>query len=148
MEHDLPSPIDVSIEAALELQELKENLRPDAPALGSLFSLLRTPAPAFEKGENGICMLADVRSYALFKDSIGQVQPTLKAPDFRQFKAVIEKFLNDLERGVAARNHDKIDEAKRFCLALNTNLIARQMHEIYSRRERSDSRYISNESAP
>lgn len=148
MEHALSNPIDISVDAALELEELREGLRDDAPALDALFSLLRTPAPAFQEGERGLSMLADVRSYALFRDSLGQVQPKLRAGDFRQFNLVIEKYLGELERGVAARNPDKIDEAKRFCLAFNNNLIAKQMNEIHSRRERSDSRYISNESAP
>src|ERR1700730_12579705 len=148
MEHDLPNPIDTSVEAALQLEELKQGVRHDVPALVALFKLLSTPAPAFEKGENGICMLADVRSYTLFKDSLKQVQPKLNAADFQQFKTVIENYLEDLRRGVAARELDKIEEAKRFCLAFNTNLVARKMNEIYSRRERSDSRYVSNESSP
>jgi hypothetical protein len=147
MEHDPSNPIDTSVEAALQLEELKQGVRDDVPALDALFKLLSTPAPAFEKGESGICMLADVRSYTLFKDSLHQVQPKLKAADFHQFKTVIENYLEDLERGVAARELDKIEEAKRFCLAFNTNLVARKMNEIYFRRERSDSRYVSNESS-
>jgi hypothetical protein len=148
MENDLSNPIDTSVEAALQLEELKQGIRDDVPALRALFKLLSTPAAAFEKGESGVCMLADVRSYTLFKDSLNQVQPKLKAADFRRFKTVIESYLKDLERGVVARDRDKIDEAKRFCLAFNANLVARKMDEIYSRRERSDSRYVSNESPP
>jgi len=149
MEITLSNPIDISVEAALELEELRQEIRKDVPALAALFNLLRSPGPAaFEAGESGVCMLSDVRSYSLFKDSLGQVQPRLKVPDFRQFKTVMEKYLIDLEHGVKAGDPDKIIEAKRFCLALNANFIARQMSEIYSRRERSDSRYISHESAP
>jgi hypothetical protein len=148
MENDATNSIDTSVEAALQLEELKQGARKDVPALEALFKLLVTPAPAFEKGESGMSMLADLRSYALFKESLRQVQPKLMAIDFREFKSVIEKYLKELEHGVAARNVDKIDEAKRFCLALNATLLARQMNEIYSRRERSDSRYVSHESSP
>ena len=86
MESELSNPIDTSIEAALELEELKEGIREDVPALAALFKLLRTPLPAFETGETGISMLADIRSYTLFKDSLGQLQPKLKAIDFREFR--------------------------------------------------------------
>lgn len=141
------SPIDISLEAALELDELKQGFREDAPALRSLFDLLRTPAPAFDSSENGISMLADVRSYALFKESLGQVRPKLKVGDFRELKTVMETYLSDLERGVSDRDQEKIEEAKRFCAIFNTSLLARQMTEIYSRRERSDSRYVSHEFA-
>jgi len=139
-------PIDVSIEAALELDELKENLRQDAPALSVLFELLRTPGPAFE-GRPGVSMLADIRAFALFRDSLGQLKPRIKVSDYRQIQSVLEEFFKDLESGVRARQQDKIDQAKQFCLAMNANLVARQMSEIYARRERSDSRYVSYESA-
>jgi hypothetical protein len=140
MENDATNSIDTSVEAALQLEELKQGARKDVPALEALFKLLVT--------ESGMSMLADLRSYALFKESLRQVQPKLMAIDFREFKSVIEKYLKELEHGVAARNVDKIDEAKRFCLALNATLLARQINEIYSRRERSDSRYVSHESSP
>jgi hypothetical protein len=95
----MSNPIDISVDAALELEELSQKLRDDVPALGTLFNLLRSPAPAaFEMSESGVCMLGDLRSYAMFKESLGQVQPRLKVPDFRQFKTIIEKYLNDLER--------------------------------------------------
>jgi hypothetical protein len=54
--------------------------------------------------------------------------------------------MTDLEKGVAAGNREKIVQAKRFCLALNANLMSRQLGELYERRERSDSRYVSHES--
>jgi len=144
----LSNPVDLSVEAALELEELNQKIRHDAPALAAFFNLLRSPAPAaFNSGERGICMLSDVRSYSLLKESFRQVQPRLKKSGFREFRAVIEQYLKDLEKGVAAGDARKIDEAKRLCLALNASLVARQMSEITSRRERSDSRYISHEPA-
>ena len=142
----MSSPIDISIEAALELEELKEGVRDTAPAFDQLFAFIRTPSPSFEEGQRGLSMLADVRSYAIFRDSIGQVEPAFKAPDFRKFESVIENFMTDLEKGVAAGNPEKIVQAKRFCLALNANLMSRQLGELYARRERSDSRYVSHES--
>jgi len=60
----------------------------------------------------------------------------------------VDGYLKDLEAGVAARNKEKIEEAKRFCLAFNANLVAKQMTEIYARREGADSRYVSHESVP
>jgi hypothetical protein len=140
-------PIDVSIEAAVELDELKENLRQDVPALGVLFELLRTPGPAFE-GRPGVSMLADIRAFALFRDSLRQLKPKIKVSDHRELQSVLEQFFSELESGVRARKRDKIDQAKQFCLAINANLVARQMSEIYARRERSDSRYVSHESSP
>ena len=146
--YELSNPIDLSLEAALELEELKQKIRLDAPALSAFFSILRKPAPPFEKGEGSICMLGDIRSYAMFRESMGQVQPKLSTGDFRQFRKEMERFLGDLEHGVALGSPEKIEQAKRFCLAVNSNMIARQMQEIYSRRERADSRYISHEFTP
>jgi hypothetical protein len=138
--------IDMSVEAALELEELRQDIRQDVPALRDFFGLLRSPAPdAFETGERGICMLGDVRSYTLLKESLGEVAPRIKVKDYRDFRDAIEQYLNELEKGVAAKNPDKIIEAKRFCLTLNAGFTARQMSEIYSRREASDSRYITDE---
>jgi hypothetical protein len=127
MESDPSNATDISMEAALELQELQETLRSDTPAFDAFLVILRTPAPPFEESRDGISMLDDIRSYSLFKDSLGQVQPTLKVPDFRKFKDLIERYMRELEGGVATRDPSKIEEAKQFCLAFNTNLMARQM---------------------
>jgi hypothetical protein len=138
------NPIDLSAEAALELEELRQGDRPDVPALTCLFAFLRTPGPAFTG--DGISMLADVRSYAVLRDSLGTV--SRKSTSFDEFKKVVEEYFRELEAGVAARNKERIDEAKRFCLAFSANLVAKQMTEIYARRERADSRYVSHEFVP
>ncbi len=144
----MSNPVDLSVEAALELEELSQKIRNDAPALAAFFDLLRSPAPAaFNTGERGICMLGDVRSYSLLKESLGEFRPQIKKSGFRELGTVIERYLRDLEKGVAAGDARTIDEAKRLCLALNASLVARQMNEINSRRERSNSQYISHESA-
>lgn len=136
------NPIDLSAEAALQLEEFKQDVRPDVPALRDLFAYLRTPGPAY--AEESISMLGDVRSYALLRDSLGS---TSKRPSgFGEFRKSVEIYLKDLEAGVAAGNEDKVKEAKRFCLSFNANLVAKQMSEIYARRERADSRYVDHES--
>jgi hypothetical protein len=138
------SPADVSMEAALQLEELKQGRRPDAPALHSLFDLLRKPSQGFS-GE-GISMLADLRAFTIFKESLGQVWPKVKMPDHDKLTQFFGEFLAELERGVADRDKHKIEQAKQFCLAFNTSLLAKHMSDIFARRERSDARYISHES--
>jgi hypothetical protein len=140
------SPADVSMEAALQLEELKQGRRPEAPALHSLFDLLRKPSQGFSG--QGISMLADVRAFTIFKESLGQVWPKAKTADHDQLTKFASEFLAELERGVADHNKDKIDQAKQFCLAFNTSLLAKHMSDIYARRERSDARYIGHESVP
>jgi hypothetical protein len=137
------SPVDLSAEAALELEELKQGQRNDTPALTELFRFMRTPGPSFQ-GQSGVSMMADVRSYALFRDTLGpeRVPNTNNLADFRK---AVERYLGDLEAGVTARRKDQIAEAKQFCLSFNENLLMRQMAEIYHRRERSDSRYVTHE---
>lgn len=135
------NPINLSVEAALELEELKQGERSDAPALKALFHVIRTPGPAF--AGKSVSMLADVRAYAIFRDSLEA--PRKKLSNLEEFRKWVEKYLNDLESGVAKRQVKKIDEAKRFCLALNTQMLAKQMSEIYSRRERSDTRNFDHE---
>jgi hypothetical protein len=141
------NPVDTSMDAALQLEEMKQGRRQDAPALHRLVELLREPSRGFS-GQDGISMLADVRSFTIFKESLRQISPKVKAADYNQLQAMITELLAELERGVAERNAQKISQAKQFCLALNTGLLAKQMSEIYARRERSDARYISHESVP
>jgi hypothetical protein len=141
------NPVDVSMEAALELGELKQGgIRDDAPAFRCFVELLRTPSRGF-KGE-GISMLADVRSFRLFKESLGQLSPKLTANDHKQLFEVMNSFLADIELGVKNRDEKKIKLAMQFCLAFNSSLLGTQMNDIYARRERSDARYITNESVP
>jgi hypothetical protein len=128
---------DLSLEAALELEELKQHIRDDAPALYALFRLIRTPLPAYN-GES-VSMLADARAYPVLRDSTRSAD-TVR--DYGDFKTFFERYLNELEDGVSRADLDKIDEAKRFCLALNTQVIAKEMGEFYTRRERHDSRNI------
>jgi len=132
------SPVDTSIEAALELEELRQGFRDDAPAFARFFELIRRPSPAF--AGNGVRMFSDVQHY--FKASVGKT----KRYSGENLKTLVEQFLSDLERGVAQRNAEKISEAKKLCLAINQSLLARRMDDIFSRRESSDSRYINHES--
>lgn len=141
MEAGSMDPVDLSAEAALELEELKQGVRKDVPALGTLFRVLKTPAQAFA-GES-VSMLGDVRSYALLRDSLGTKG---KSSNLAEFRKAAEQYLDDLEAGVAKGAKGKIEEARRFCLAFNEKLLEKQMLEIYGRRESSDSRYVSHES--
>jgi hypothetical protein len=140
------SPIDVSMEAALELEELKQGHRGDAPAFHHLIELLRKPSRGFS-GE-GISMLADVRSFTIFKESLGPVSSKVRTASYDQLPSAVSDFLSELERGVKERNTQRLNQAKQFCLVFNTHLLAKQMSDIYARRERSDARYISHESLP
>jgi hypothetical protein len=140
MQAETESPVDVSVEAALELEELKQGLRDDAPALSKLFEILRSRSPAF--AGNGVCMLSDVQSYYLRREPHTRLN---KIAVGENLKTLVERFLSELEKGVAARKLEKIDEAKNLCLAVNGSLLARKLDDIYSRKERSDSRYINHE---
>jgi hypothetical protein len=147
MDDDVANPIDLSAEAALELEELKQNVRSDAPAMRELFDLLRTPsrAPSFN-GNSSISMLADIRSYAVLRDALPAQRSVKSNKNRQEFIDAVMNYLKELEVGVADRNKAKLDEAKRFCVALNENLLAKRMQEIYLRRERADSRYVSHDS--
>jgi hypothetical protein len=134
MLNDQLNVVEVSSEAALELEELKQRLRDDAPALTQFFELIRKPSPAF--AGNGVRMFSDVQHY--FQSSVTKTKAQLAGGNL--------KTLVDLESGVAGRNPEKIDEAKRFCLAINHSLLSRRMDDIFSRKENSDSRYINHES--
>jgi hypothetical protein len=139
----MSSPVDLSVEAALELEELKQGQRMEAPSLFALFRFIRTPAPAFSG--KSISLLDDIRAYPLLRDSLGDHTKTRPA-NFAAFKKWVDNYLNDLEAGVQRREGKKIEEAKRFCLSLNTHMLARQMNDIYSRRERSEARNFDYES--
>jgi hypothetical protein len=81
------NPVDMSMDAALELEQMKQGARDDAPALHRLLELLRTPSRGFS-GQEGISMLADMRSFTMFRESLGQVSPKIKAANYRASPAV------------------------------------------------------------
>ena len=139
---EVMNPVDLSVEAALELEEFKQGQRTDVPALQALFHFIRTPGPAFSG--KGISLLDDVRAYPLLRDSLGSARK--KRPANFDFKKWVESYLAELELGVQKRDSKKIEDAKRFCLSLNTHMLARQMNELYSRRERSEARNFDHES--
>lgn len=129
--------IELSAEAALELAEMRKGVRPDAPAFGKLSNALRKPAKAYRG--NAVSMLADVRSWPMLRGAVeGQV--TIKQP--QELVSAVERLLTQLETAINDKDYKLIDGAKTFCLALNRGLVTREMAEIHSRRERSDSRYI------
>jgi hypothetical protein len=145
MTDDLPSPIDLSAEAALELEEVNQGKRTDAPTLVALFSFLRTPAPAAEfEGNGSLSMLDDARAYVVLRDSISPRKA--RSGDLSEFKKLVESYFIELETGVNAKKKNKVEEAKRFCISLNENLLSKRMAEICQRRERSDFRYVSHDS--
>jgi len=148
VDDDLVNPIDLSAEAVLELEEFKQNERVDVPAMRQLFARLRTPTPAPTfNGNSSISMLADIRSCAVLRDALPKSKRSTKGNmGLREFREAVEQYLKDLEVGVAGGDKRKLDEAKRFCLALNENLLTKRMQEIYARRERADSRYVSHDS--
>jgi hypothetical protein len=105
----------------------------------ALFSFIRTPARAFSG--KSVSLLADVRAYPLLRDSLGD-HSKKRPTNFDEFRKWVDSYLTDLEVGVSKRAEKKIEEAKRFCLSLNTHMLARQMNELYTRRERSESRPV------
>jgi hypothetical protein len=140
---ELDNPVEASVEAALELEELRQGRRSDAPSLHALFEMLLKPTPAFLG--NGVRMFADVQNYYL--SASAKPAKAARAPSREEIRRSVEAFLSDLEDGVTRRDSDKIAEAKKLCLAINNNLLARKMDDIFSRREKSDTRYVKNESS-
>ena len=140
-EHGL-SPVYLSAEALLELEELTAGVRTDAPTLSTLLTALRTPqpSPTFE-GNHSMSMLADARSYSMLRDALGmaKVKRTVNSEDFQE---AIRTFFNQLEDGVRRGDRQRISDAKSFCIALGESLIGKQMRETYRNRENSDSRYV------
>ena len=145
MDNHQGNPLDLCSEAILELEELKQGSRTDVPAVKALFRLIRTPAPGPNfQGQSSLSMIADLRSYAFFRDSLGSVR--CKTNNLTDFRKILEKYIIELEEGVTTGKDDKIDEAKRFCLAFTDNLLNKQMSEVFEQRERTDSRYMGHES--
>lgn len=140
MNLDLSNPVDASIEAALELEELRQGYRSDAPTLHTFFEMLLKPTPAFLG--SGVRMFADVQNYYL---ASAAKRKSTKSISREELKRAVEAFLSDLESGVDRREDAKIKEAKSLCLAINDTLLARKMEDIYSRKETSDTRYVTNE---
>lgn len=142
------NPIDLTVDAALELEELRQGLTQTAPSFDELIDFIRTPSAQSPAGGSGISMLADYRAYPIFRESIRSVTPKFQSAQPKEFQELLEKYFENLRVMIGRGDTKKIEEAKRFCLAFNSALVARTLSEIYSRRERSDSRYISHEPVP
>src|SRR5271156_804192 len=99
---------DLCAEAALELEELRQGFREDAPALNQLVEAMLTPAPAYN-GES-VSMLADVRSYALLRDSLDSPKQK-KEINFQNFADIMARYLKDLQIGVSTKAPAKLIEA-------------------------------------
>jgi len=85
------TPVDLSMEAALELEEAKQGLRLEVPSLAALFKLLRTPAPGFSGGPS-VSMLNDLRAYPLLRDSLGE-RMSGKKIDYTRFEEFIGTYI-------------------------------------------------------
>ena len=141
MDTEALSIIDLGTDAMLELEELKQQLRSDAPSLSALFDVLRTPtnSPTFA-GNSGMSMLDDLRSYAFLRDATG----ISAAPNYRDFAPLIKTYLNEMEEGVGKAEEVYINKAKAFCAALVNSFVARDMAEVYLKKESTDSRYMTH----
>jgi hypothetical protein len=93
-------------------------------------------------------MLADVRAFPVFRESLGQMSSEVRASGHEEMAKIVERLLSNLEEGVANSDLAMVEAAKQFCTAFNSSLIAKQMSDLYTRREKSDARYISHESVP
>lgn len=116
------NPIDLTLDAAMELEELRQSLRDDSPALRRLFEYLRSPAT--KGGEQVVSRLADIRNHEVLSQSV-QSRPRFGSPS--DFSHWFEKYLSGLLAGVDSRSPNSISDAKEFCLALNRHMLAK-MH--------------------
>lgn len=143
---ELPDPtslVELGAEAALELDELKEGVRTDVPALAILFEHLTKPSSPLPSG-GGVSMLSDLRSRDIFKSSINKdrLQPGLSREEFAK---MLEDYFQEIQNAVNRGERDRIDEAKRFCLRFSNALISQDIKEMYERRDQINLRYMDDE---
>ena len=141
MEHQTPTLVEVGTEAMLELEEMNQGLRANAPALKDFFEMIRTPtaSPVFA-GNSAVSMLADVRAYPVLRDVTG----ISRADSYRDFEQVVIKYLEDIEQGVEAGDGSCVRKAKNFCYNLVNSLVSRDMTEVLSRKKDPDGSHFAN----
>ena len=141
-EQEKIGPSALSAEALLELEEMTAGVREDAPTLDLLVECLRTPEKSviFE-GHGSISMLEDARSYTVLRDAMG-INNFPKPADFSGIKKIIDAYLQEVRDGVHRRDRSIINEAKKFCMVLGEGLLAKQMREVYDRKDRSEPKYV------
>ena len=112
--------LEVSLDAALE--RLVDILKEGRPVLAG--------AP--------VSMLSDVRGITIVRRALSPATDESDT-DKAKMKALITAYLDKLVEDAKARSARGLVEAKRFCLALNRELLKRQHEKLTSRRWRQES---------
>jgi hypothetical protein len=128
--------VDLSLDAALELAELEQGERDDAPGLIRVVDELKSGRPVVEG--TPVSMLSDVRGIAMVRRALASTN-TQAGADRQALREAISSYLDRLVVHAVSRNAKGIEEAKRFCLALNQELLKRHHDRLTSRRWRQES---------
>lgn len=113
--------IDLSLDAALQLEELAQGKRSDAPTFQTLVDALKTPRRSYS-GSSGVSMLTDVRNAPLLRKAINNRTPKDAS-----------LFFDELVKNVATKDRQYVELAKTLCLMINNNLLTKD-YDILVRR--------------
>lgn len=130
------APLELALDAALELEALAQGVAENAPSFISLVQLLKEGRQLDQVGS--VAMLSDVRGVALVRRALPEAQASEKT-DQAALRELIAEYLNRLLSDVEAHRLEGVREAKRFSLGLNRELLKRQHERLTSRRWRQES---------
>ncbi|MGP7984856.1 hypothetical protein [Rhodoblastus sp.] len=124
------NPIELSLDAALQLEALAQGGREGAPKFAQLIAVLKAPKPTYS-GTSTVSMLTDVRSAPLVRKAILRGSPSKP-----EANAQMVNFLDGLVEAVQKNDLEYIKLAKKFCLALNEQLLAKEYNSLVERQTR------------
>lgn len=131
------TPTDLSLDAALEIEEVLRGEAPSSPSLSKLVDALKAPQPAYSGGS--VSMLSDVRSTRIWRSAL-RAQPPRNSASYQEIQGLISTFLDSLLHAVAVKDKETLLAAKRFCLDLNREFLMRNYEEIVTRQRRDETR--------
>lgn len=128
------SPAELSSKAYVELAQLELGKRQKAEAFSELCDYLLAPRSAYG-GTVGISRLDDFRSFPLLRDAVGD-NVQIRKFDRDKFLKEVEKYIRGLQAGVEGAKRGKIQEAKRFALAMADAAVSVEFANMYEGKDR------------
>ncbi|WP_342362620.1 hypothetical protein [Terrarubrum flagellatum] len=126
---------ELTLDAALELAELRTGLRQDIPSFECLIDLIRDDRPL--KQPQGVTLLSDPRGFSVVRNAWVRSSKAGQPINLNNFREIVVGYLNGLKQSALDGSAADTKTAEEFCLALNKAFLSRKYSSVEERAYRS-----------